>query len=143
MSKRNWLMLIRYRQSLMLGFIATVFCIGMASRPPSNQFRFSDVEDHVTFLSDQQAQDKAQRYLDEHFPVGSSIQQAMVTLTKARAQCSYQIDPRNPGLYFCSYSRSAGLFEPFVDIDWGISLFFTSNKKSIKSIIVVRYTSGL
>ena len=89
-------------------------------------------------------QQKAQDYLDAHFSEGYPVASAMAALTKAGAECSYQLDPHDPTFYFCDYSRPGhGLAYLYEQIDWGIAIYFSSDKKTIKYITVARYGSNL
>jgi hypothetical protein len=115
-----------------------------ARAPPDGEIDFNAVESQAFFLSDDQMQRQAQDYLDAHFPKGYPVASAMAALTKAGAKCYYQTDPSDPTAYFCDYGRPGhGLAYFYEQIDWGIAIYFSSDKKTVKYITVTRYGSSL
>jgi len=132
-----------YAKTLLAGLaLLPVSCA--AGSLSGNEINFNVVESQSLFFSDDQMQQKAQDYLNAHFPPGYSIAAAMTALTKAGATCYYQIDPADPTGYFCDYSRPGhGIYYLFETIDWGIALNFNADKKTIKDITVSRYGTSL
>jgi hypothetical protein len=115
-----------------------------ASPRPGGEIDFNAVESQAYFLSDDQMQQKAQDYLDAHFPRGYPIKSAMAALTRAGAECSFSTENGNPTSYVCDYSRPGhGLGYFFIQIDWLISLYFTADHRSIDHIFVLRGETGL
>jgi hypothetical protein len=84
---------------------------GCAHAASVDRFRFSDLDKYpVSGTPDQQYQQliqHRQQYVLAHFPIGSSVDSAIVNLMNAGARCEFDSDPRGTGEYVCYYDERA------------------------------------
>jgi hypothetical protein len=140
------------RRFLLIVAVGFVCCAGRVGRACAGQFRFQDLEHYYLHYylppdsndpAQTQLKNYAVRYIEAHFPLGSSASDAVSALTAAGAKCSVNDDPNDLPGFVCDWSRpDYGLDYFCCQIDWLVGIGTGQDDRKIKNISMNREESG-